>query len=211
MKQMAPHHEAPLIKFTTSVLGARLSPYSLQDVCSWVDGARGCQHGGRHLTARAFEDAQHGATQGLPAVNPDMLEAMARPWIQTIINWEAHLRTIKQVLWTRNANVSKPAIEGDFQDMARAKVLRRLGFVLASDWSRFPAANPPQRALLQQLRAEQISIRHEINTLVGDTRRVQLMQQNDAAAQSALIADDARMEEVRTRIVDFARRLARVY
>lgn len=97
----------------------------------------------RNLDDKGFTNIQ--GKEYIP-VDFEKLKMVASFWVGQIIEWEYHLRQTKQMIW---GGVSKP-IEKDaeFEEKAFAKVERRLGFVLSTDWRKFPNKLNEEQSIL---------------------------------------------------------------
>jgi hypothetical protein len=195
--------------------GASRSPhrpqYPLGQVIEFVSNA----------TARVLPTEVHPSSE----LDLDKLDSVAEHWVHQLECWEHHLVNCKLLLWDSMPSGAVHQIDKEVRERAWLKIRRRLAFVLLSDWTHFPYSlwvSGDRIAVLRSLVQEQRHIREVLlQKLLGSAARQQLQhdladivdaEAADAhAIRSKLRADDARIVELRSLIVDFAVRLSNLY
>lgn len=137
------------------------------------------------------------------------LEAVALPWCET-----AEINCLKSL--QHEAILSGTEAPAELSDaealVARMRVLRRLCFLLCSKWDQLPS-QAGQAVQHDSLMEEQVMLRkdiHEVRTL-DERDRLEVRAAEESVVADALARDEMLCDNLRARIVDFARRVANLY
>ena len=130
------------------------------------------------------------------------LRALITPWLDRMCEWERHLRLCKQFLWKGTHAVEGSLVE-DRKEMSE-KILRRIVFVLTTQWNLFPSGEggAPARDSLQE---EQKYVVSQVNSVPTED------EYKGTTSQQQKLHAEVKWTETRGLIVDFANRLASWY
>jgi D123 len=190
----------PLVRLYGSLEWSRRSyRYRLSAVVDWVSA------GGRVAVAEPRVALEHAG------VSIERVIAVVDHWHRKCVSWQDHLLKAKALLY--GASPTTVSADAEYREHALTMILRRLAFLLCTDWRRFPAAAAANRCDHSPLTA---GIEHTLHNchleqqfLIDEINAHSLADagQDEDAQQRARL----HLATVRIRIDEFAHRLSRLY